>query len=325
MDQIRRTVALRRGAATLIAIVVLSASGVASSAAAVAAPDGRAVPSAASRVCTSAKHPKLAARISAGIRSALAGRTDSVVGLAAADPAEDLTCQLHQTLHFYAASVIKVTIISALLLKVHGPRGMTKAQRNLAYLMITQSNNDAAQDLWQDVGMTDMQRFLNKAGMGHTVLNDAWGLTLITAQDELTLLHVLTSPGTVLGKNSRSYVLWLMAHVIPAERWGVPAGAPSDVTVHVKNGWLPYPQARDWHINSIGAFTGKNISYQIVILTGPPAGRGQGESYGIQTVQAAAEVINRDLAGAGAAQTAQTAQAARVSLPGPAALAAPGG
>ena len=34
------------------------------------------------------------------------------------------------------------------------------------------------------------------------------------------------------------------------QRWGVPAGAPGKVTVHVKNGWLPYPV--HWHINSIG-------------------------------------------------------------------------
>ncbi|HUB39151.1 MAG TPA: serine hydrolase [Streptosporangiaceae bacterium] len=184
--------------------------------------------------------------------------------------------------------------------------------------MITQSSNNAATALWQDVGMTGMQRFLNKAGMRHTVLNEAWGLTDITAKDELTLLHRLTSPGKPLGKYSRAYVLRLMAQVIPAERWGVPAGAPSGVTVHVKNGWLPYPQADDWNINSIGAFTGKHISYQIVILTGPAAD-GQTESYGIQTVQAAAQAINRQLAGRGGAR------ATPASLPGPAALTAPGG
>ena len=68
------------------------------------------------------------------------------------------------------------------------------------------------------------------------------------------------------------------------------------MTVHVKNGWLPYPDtdlgASDWHINSIGAFTGTNVSYQIVILTaaGRPAerelrdhhdsGRGHGHQQG---------------------------------------------
>jgi beta-lactamase class A len=272
----------------------------------------------ASHICTSAKRPKLAARISKGITAALAGRTESVVGLTAADTAAGLTCGFHRKLHFYAASVIKVTILSALLLKVHGPSGLTRAQRNLAYLMITQSDNAAATALWNYVGMTDMQAFLNRAGMGHTILSDAWGLTQITAQDELTLLNVLTTKGKVLGKHSRRYVLWLMSKVIPSERWGVSAGAPADVTVHLKNGWLPYPQADDWHINSIGAFTGTNIAYQIVVLTGPAAG-GQSESYGIQTVQAVAQVINSDLAGHGAGG------AAPASLPDRAALAVPGG
>lgn len=270
-------------------------------------------------ICTSAKYPRLAARISSGITAALAGRNDSVVGLAAADPAEDLSCALHQTWHFYAASVIKVTIISALLRKVDGPAGLTSAQRHLAYLMITQSSNSAATSLWNDVGMTDMQAFLNRAGMQNTILSHAWGLTQITAQDELTLLRVLATNRKVLSKSSRRYVLWLMANVIPSERWGVSAGAPSDITVHLKNGWLPYPEADDWHINSIGAFTGKGINYQIVVLTGPPADGGQGESYGIETVQLAANVINQILARRQGTTSTPTAQ------PGPAALAAPGG
>jgi beta-lactamase class A len=164
--------------------------------------------------------------------------------------------------------------------------------------MITQSNDDAAQDLWTEVGMTAMQKFLDKAGMTHTRLNDAWGLTLLTPHDEMTLLKVLTYPGKVLSTASRDYALWLMSKVIPSQQWGVPAGAPSDVTVHVKNGWLPYPNlslsASDWHVNSIGTFTGKGISYQIVVLTEPHGS--QTESYGIATIQAAAEVINHDLA-----------------------------
>lgn len=173
--------------------------------------------------CTSAKHPKLAANISSGITAALAGRKDSSVGLTADDPAEDLSCAFHRTWHFYAASVIKVTILSALLRKIHGPGSLTAKQRHLAYLMITQSNNNAATALWDYVGMTDMQAFLNSAKMRHTILSDAWGLTQITAQDELTLLHVLTISNKVLSKASRRYVLRLMAEVITSERWGVSA------------------------------------------------------------------------------------------------------
>ena len=98
----------------------------------------------------------------------------------------------------------------------------------------------------------------------------------------------------MLNGRSRNYVLQLMAEVIPSERWGVSAGAPADVTVHIKNGWLPYPGANDWRINSIGAFTGMGITYQIAILTGPPAGGSQSEGYGITTIQDVAAVINRN-------------------------------
>lgn len=255
-------------------------------------------------ICTSAKRPRLAARISRRISSILAQRTGSVVGLAASDTADGLTCALRQSVHFYSASVIKVTIISALLLKEGGPAHLTTAQRDLAYVMITQSSNSAATKLWNEVGLSHMQRFLNAARMRQTVLSEAWGLTLITAHDELRLLHVLTTRGKVLGSSSRAYVMRLMARVVPAERWGVSAGAPNDVTVHIKNGWLPYPNANDWRINSIGAFTGKGIAYQIVILTAPPSvSEGQTESYGIQTVEDAAGVINRQLAGVSASSS----------------------
>ncbi|MFZ0046797.1 MAG: hypothetical protein WAL16_13225, partial [Streptosporangiaceae bacterium] len=79
-------------------------------------------------ICTSAKHPKLAARISRGVSSALAARPDSTVGLTVSDAAEDLTCSLHPAWHFISASVIKVTIISALLLKKGGVSKLTTAQ-----------------------------------------------------------------------------------------------------------------------------------------------------------------------------------------------------
>jgi Beta-lactamase enzyme family len=248
-------------------------------------------------ICTSARHPRIAGRISHGVASVLAQRPGSFVGLAVSDPALGLTCSLRQSTHFYAASVVKVTILGSLLLKVGGPRHLTRSQRHLAFLMITQSSNSAATTLWNEVGISNVQRFLNRAGLGQTILNRAWGLTRITAHDELRLLQLLTTSNTVLGRASRGYMLSLMAQVVSYERWGVSAGAPSNVTVHIKNGWLPYPRSIDWRINSIGAFTGTGISYQIVILTAPPGDNGQGESYGIQTIQLAASVINRNLTG----------------------------
>jgi hypothetical protein len=246
---------------------------------------------AAAAICKSAIRPRLAARLSRGIEKALAGRV-SDVGLTVADPRLGLTCALHQTRHFDSASAIKAIIISALVYKEHGSGHLTSAQRGLAWEMITESDNDAATDLWDEVGLASLQRFLDAAHMTHTVLDDdAWGLSQLTAQDELKLLELLATPGKVLSAASRGYVLWLMAHVIPSQHWGVPAGAPKGVTVSVKNGWLPDPNNGLWHINSIGVFRGKDVDYEIAVLTsGNPT-----MAYGITTIEKAAYTVNIDI------------------------------
>jgi len=250
---------------------------------------------AATTICTSAKHPFIAAKISSAINAVVAARRGSFVAVAVSDPTDGLNCQLHNTDHFYAASVMKVTILSALLMKVGGPSHLTAAQKSLAYLMITQSDNNAAQTLWTEEGIPAVKNFLTKAGMSATEVNSAWGLTLITAHDELRLLQVLTD-STVLSSASRAYVLTLMSEVISSQRWGISSGAPSVEKLHIKNGWLNYPGSGDWNINSIGAFTGPR-NYQIVVLSAPASlGAGQSETYGIDTDQDVAYAFNHNLA-----------------------------
>ncbi len=244
-------------------------------------------------VCKSAAHPALAARIVRGVRAAMRTRS-SVVGFTVDDRVKGVTCTFKQGRRFYSASVVKVTILAALLRELAVKHQyLTNAQAALATKMITVSDNNAASALWNEVGRWNLQHFLNLAQMKQTVLGPggAWGLTQITAHDELLLLKLLTSKNSVLDSASRSYELSLMARVIPSERWGVPAGAPADLTVHVKNGWLPYPVSNDWHINSIGSFSGHGHDYMIVVLTT----RNPTMAYGVNTVQAIAKVINHQL------------------------------
>jgi beta-lactamase class A len=247
---------------------------------------------AAPGICQSARHPVIAARLSSRILAALAGRS-SVVGLAVDDRVNGITCKLRPHWQFDSASVVKVTILSALLRKLQQEhRSLTAAQRKLATAMITLSDNNAASTLWAETGYPSLQHFLDLAGMNETVLgpDGYWGLTLITAHDELTLLQLLTSTNTVLTTASRNYALGLMARVVSYERWGVPAGAPTDVTVHVKNGWLPLA-THGWRINSIGSFSGSGKNYMIVMLTDDNPTM----EYGVDTVQAVAEIINHAL------------------------------
>jgi hypothetical protein len=239
--------------------------------------------------CTSATrtYQGLAKRMAADITARLRGRAGDA-GLNLTDSKTGVTCWYHAKRHFYAASVMKVTILAALLRKAQEQhRKLTEAELSNAWLMITQSDNDAANYLWFDVGLTFMQHFLNLAKMSHTKLDYHWGLSLLTAEDEMRLLTLITGPNNVLTKPSRVYARYLMGHVIPSQRWGVPAGAPRSVDVHVKNGWLPYPGSA-WEINSIGTFTTTHRAYLIAMLTyGNPS-----MAYGIDTIEGAAEVIH---------------------------------
>jgi hypothetical protein len=272
------------------------------------APDGQ-------PLCTAPSRPALAARMSAQIAAALQGRS-STVGLAVSDPAAGLSCAFQASRHFDSASVVKATILAALLRARGGD--LTDDERDEATLMITESDNDAASDLWSDVGPTALQRFLRLAGMTQTVpgADGHWGLTQVTARDQLRLLHLLTTPNGVLTRAERSQELALMATVDPAQRWGISAGVPSGMTVEIKNGWLPRATL-GWRINSIGCVSGKTPSgtrqpgYCLAVLTdGNPT-----MAYGVQTVSGIARVINQDL-NSRLALRAPAALAGRTTLAG---------
>jgi beta-lactamase class A len=257
--------------------------------AAVVAPSGLLVKEG---ICTApAAYKALAARLSADIEHAVHGRSGSPA-VSVHDAVTNVSCQANGSAHFDSASIVKAIILAALL-RWHQEThtSLSDWEQDEAQLMITQSDNDAATALWDEVGMSRLQHFLNLAGMTETQLGQDgyWGLTQVTAHDEMLLLRLLASPNAVLTNASRSYQLGLMAQVISSQRWGTPAGAPSSVTVHVKNGWLD--DASGWHVNSLGVFTGKNKNYEIAVLTtGSPS-----EQYAINTIQDVARVVHRDL------------------------------
>lgn len=242
--------------------------------------------------CVAATHAydKLAIQMAHDVASRLTGRASSV-GLATTDSRTGITCTYHAGWHFYAASTIKVTILGALLrMAQEQNRQLTATEKSLAWRMITESDNNAATALWNEVGMTRMQHFLDLAKMSQTQLAYAWGLTQETAHDEMLLLNLLWTDNRILNKASRVYARYLMTHVVASQRWGAPSGAPRSMEVCVKNGWLPYPGST-WEINSLGLFHSKTRTYTISMLTY----NNPSMSYGIYTIEHAAQIIHHDL------------------------------
>ena len=255
-------------------------------------PDGARLAAAAAVACTSASHPAVAAALARDIQAARHGRSSTVAVWVDA-PGAGITCSLNGSAHFDSASIVKVTILGAVLRKaLDQHRFLTSTETTELRAMITKSDNNAASALWARLGHPYLQHFLNLAGMSQTVLGAGglWGLTQVTAHDEMLLLRLLLTPNAVLSDNSRAYALGLMAQVVSSQRWGTPAGAPRSVTVHVKNGWLPRA-THGWRINSLGGFTWSTGWYSIVVLSmdNPTM------AYGITTVETIARAIHHDL------------------------------
>ena len=262
-------------------------------------------------LCTGpADRRALAAQLSADIDQGLSGR-DGVHAVSVYDQATGVSCLYNGSEHFDSASIVKAIIMAALL-RWHQQTGtpLSAWEQDESAEMITQSDNDAATDLWDELGPDNLQHFLDLAGMGETELGqgDQWGLTQVTAHDELLLLELLTAPNSVLDAYSRSYQLGLMSQVTGWESWGVTAGTPAGVSWHVKNGWLP--DASGWHINSIGTFSGHGENYMIAVLS-DNTDMDDDEQYGINTIEDVARLLQRDLNSA--ALTGSTAAAARLA------------
>jgi beta-lactamase class A len=180
------------------------------------------------------------------------------------------------------ASIVKLDILETLLHE--SSHGLSQDQAATARAMIEYSDNDAASELWAQVGRGDgLDRYNQRARLTSTRMDPYghWGLTRTTPLDETRLMLQLVQPH-VLRAGSARYALHLMRHVTPTQRWGVSAGAPAGVSVALKNGWLPvHDDYRNWTVNSVGYVAGAGTRYVIAILSS----HDPSESYGIATVQ----------------------------------------
>jgi beta-lactamase class A len=250
--------------------------------------------SATSRAGSPARHPAGASPrpdpFSAAITSYLAGRA-GVVAAAVYDLGTHQLWAIGPGTPQPEASVVKVDILETLLTQ-RGSGGLSGTDQALAQSMIEDSDNDSATDLWDAVGGPGGIRSFNaKAGLADTTPSPCvecagfawpgWGLTTTTPADQIALLRQIAVPGGLLSTPERGYAAQLMENITPSQRWGVCAGVPAQVTVALKNGWLPLNEAgTDWQINSVGWVSGLGRDYLIAVLsTGNPT-----ERYGIDTV-----------------------------------------
>jgi beta-lactamase class A len=208
-------------------------------------------------------------------------------GLIVSDLRTGVTFGYRPRARFVAASVMKVDILAALLLRRQGGRrGLSPTERATAAQMIRFSDNSAADELYEKVGRGPGIGVLNRQfRLRDTVpARTAWGASLTSPADQLRLLRALTTARSPLKAANQRFVLTQMASVTRAQAWGVRAGAGPEDSVAVKNGWTPLRhQGTGWAVNSIGRIrdhSGRHDFLIAVCTTGSPA-----QATGIATVE----------------------------------------
>jgi beta-lactamase class A len=254
------------------------------------------------------KKPGLARALTRGMTTSLADRA-SRASIVLYDRTTRTSCTYRADEQYDSASIVKPIVLGALLYFRDGY--LSDDEQDLARSMIVDSDNASTYVLWNIVGHESIQEFLDEAGMTNTAVDEAgyMGLTQVTARDLATWLELLTGEDdTVLDDEERAYILELMRDVQDDQRWGAPAGVPSDAAVQVKNGWLQRSEKNlkdpwdrgDWKVHSMGAFTGRTYDYGFVVLTEnnrvprnkhPEAGW----DYGMDTIEGLARTIHGTL------------------------------
>ena len=169
---------------------------------------------------------------------------------------------------FKTASVVKVAVLSNLIAQhTSDQTNMSINEKTLATAMIEDSDNDTTTALLEDEGGDKApDKLFNKLGMADSAMDEsAWGYSLTTASDQVTLLCNIFYDSSVLPDAGQSYIADLMSNVASSQNWGVSAGVGSDATVSLKNGWLE--DSNGWIINSIGHVKSNNSDYVIAVLT----------------------------------------------------------
>ena len=135
----------------------------------------------------------------------------------------------------WSASVVKAMLMVAYLDEpwVQG-RDLNGHDRSLLTPMITESDNDAAQRVFDTVGQFALRALAKRVGMTHFATSPIWGETQITAADQTRFfLHI----DRYVAARHRAYAMSLLAGIVPSQRWGVGEAAPKGWRLYFKGGW----------------------------------------------------------------------------------------
>lgn len=204
----------------------------------------------------------------------------------------------HEAREAECYSTIKVLILTTVLRQAQeADEALTERQERLARRMITRSDNAATETLLAQVGRDEVRRVAGMIGMDRTEIDDTgwWGLWRTVPGDLNLMVGAVLSSDAVLEGGRRAQARFLMADVVPEQRWGVFAAEDDGESyVAAKNGWGPLPDG--YRLNSTGWVSGDGRDYQLSILSTSPAGFRHGRTTTSWVAQLCHEALEDRLA-----------------------------
>jgi hypothetical protein len=182
---------------------------------------------------------------------------------------------------YVSASVVKVMLLAAELDRLRAAGlPLDPGTRRLLSAMITYSDNDAADSIYNRVGDGGLFAVARRARMRDFTVSGYWANAEISARDMTGLMdgldRVLVGPHADLAGR-------LLAAIVPAQRWGIPAVAPEGWRVRFKGGWRG--TERGQLVHQVARLEGGRREIALAVLTdGQPT-----MAYGIETVGEIAE------------------------------------
>jgi hypothetical protein len=199
----------------------------------------------------------------------------------------------NQTATSWPASMIKAWIAADYLRRTtENKQTLDQDRKDEITTMIRDSDNDAAEDIFDELGRNaSLTRLVGICKLTDTVIDPrGWGFIGISARDTVRMADCIAD-GTAAGPQWTNFLLDLMRNVVEGD-WGIrDALQPADAAkVAIKNGWLDYDDDGYWHVNCMAVGDTWAMS---VLQRYPIAGPHGDESFGAQNCEnVATQLLN---------------------------------
>ncbi len=192
----------------------------------------------------------------------------------------------HGDRQFVTASVVKAMLMACFLnMKTVKHESLSSGERSELRAMITESNNDAADEIYSRVGDARLYSLANRLQMRHFSVRGFWANAQLTTNDQARLMENLS---TAIYPRYYVFARSLLSSVVSWESWGIPPVArPRGWKVFFKGGWRHTDRGQLVH--QVARLERRGQTIVICVLTdGDPS-----SAYGHETVMGIAQRLLR--------------------------------